>query len=367
MGKTTFLNEFFETDELISYDLLDSAIESRYIKEPHLLEETLLQLPRRKKHILIDEIQRVPQLLDVVHRLSLKAPHLKFALTGSSARKLKRGKANLLAGRAFVYHLYPLTEIELGDAFDLKSVLRWGSLPGLFRFTEDSDRIKFLQAYCQTYLREEIAAEQLVRNLNPFRLFLEIAAQVNATIVNFAKIAHDINVDTKTVQTYFEILEDTLVGTLLPAYHRSLRKRQRQNPKFYFFDMGVKAALDQTVMTGLTPGTYGYGMAFEQFVILEAMRLNQYFERGFQFSYLRTKDDAEIDLIIERPGARVAFVEIKSTTKVTDSDLSTLKLFLRDFPKAEGFCLSQDPIARKKDGIHLLKYQKGFKELGLSP
>jgi predicted AAA+ superfamily ATPase len=200
-------------------DLLLPESEEKYAKKPETLIEELqfYQVNNPDQQwVFIDEIQKLPKLLDVVHKL-IEEKHFKFALSGSSSRKLKRGKANLLAGRAFLYELFPFTFLEMNSFFNLDSVLQWGSLPKIFEFN-DEDRVSFLRSYVQTYLKEEIVAEQLVRNLQPFRNFLEVAAQANGQILNFSKLARDINSEVPTVQSYFEILIDTYIGFYLHQY-----------------------------------------------------------------------------------------------------------------------------------------------------
>jgi len=284
-----------------------------------------------------------------------------------SARKLKRGASNLLAGRAFVHHLHPLTHLELGTAFRLKDALRWGTLPRLYHLSNNEEKAEFLSAYAFTYLKEEIATEQIVRKLAPFRNFLEIAAQTNGQIVNFSKIADDVGVDIKTVQSYFSILEDTLAGFLLPAYHRSVRKSQRSHPKFYFFDTGVKRSLEGTLRQDILPRTYAFGRAFEHFLILEIFRLNDYYRGDCRLSFLRTKDGLEIDLVLDRPGRPTAFIEIKSSDCVTERDLSSLNRFLNDTLAGEGFCLSLDLHEKKIGHVSCFPWTQGLKALGFSP
>ncbi len=315
-------------------------------------------LPESIQWVVIDEIQRIPKLLDLVHHL-IETTSIQFALTGSSSRKLKRGAANLLAGRAFVYHLHPFTSIELGDRFDLLQSLQWGTLPKIFQLENHSDKEAFLRSYTFTYLREEIVAEQIVRKLDPFRLFLEVAAQSNGQIINFTRIAEDTGVDTKTVQTYFEILEDTLIGFLLPPFDRSIRKRQRTNPKFYYFDVGVQRSLARTLQVPLQEGSFAYGNAFEHFLIAEIRRLLDYLKPDWRMFYLRTKDDAEIDLILERPGESYLLIEIKSTNQVGARDCETLQRFIHDFPNANAFCISRD-IQRKQIGDVTCQFWRDF-------
>lgn len=364
-GKTTFLRDFFAASKPMWIDLLDPQAEDRYARNPQTLVQEIEALKGKTEWVVIDEVQKLPKLLDIVHGLIEKSK-IKFALTGSSARKLKRGSANLLAGRAFVYHLFPLTAAELGRAFNLRSALRWGSLPEIESLKSEAEKSEFLRAYALTYLKEEIWDEHIIRRLDPFRRFLEIAAQMNGEIINYSNIAVDIGSDIKTVQSYYEILEDTLVGVNLEPFHFSLRKRQRKNPKFYFFDLGVKSALERSLMQQAEPSSYAFGKAFEHFVMLEAFRLNSYLRKDFRFSYLRTKDDAEIDLVIERPGLPLAFVELKSTERVGERDTRTLERFYKDFGKAEAFCLSRDPIPKKIGSVQALPWDQGLKELGLS-
>ncbi|WP_446831744.1 ATP-binding protein [Candidatus Foliamicus sp.] len=364
-GKTTYIRETFGPDESLYLDLLDPEIEDLYARNPGRLEQQVRALPDAVEWVLIDEVQRAPRLLDVVHRL-IESTAKQFVLTGSSGRKLRRGASNLLAGRAFVYNLYPLTAPELEKACTLDDALRWGTLPRLFSLEADEDRRAYLRAYALTYLKEEIVAEQIVRRLDPFRRFLEIAAQANGAIINYANIAKDVNADPKTVMSYFSILEDTLIGFLLPAFHRSIRKQQRVNPKFYYFDPGVKRALDRTLDVPLTEGTYEYGRAFEHFVITQIIHLCRYRYPDWKFSYLRTAAGAEIDLVIERPGLSAVLVEIKSSRRVEDRDTRTLKRFSADFRQPLALCISRDPQRMKMGEILCLHWRDALAELNLN-
>ena len=363
-GKSTLLRQFFAGDKTLWIDLLDPEQENRYAVRPDELAQQVRAGLGELDWVVIDEIQKAPRLLDVVHS-TIETHGTRFALTGSSARKLKRDSVNLLAGRAFVYHLFPLTSRELGDAFDLTRALHHGTLPGLLRLTSDEERKAFLRAYALTYLKEEVWAEQFIRKLDPFRRFLAVAAQCNGEILNYSNIARDIGADHKTVASYFEILEDTLLGFLLEPYHESVRKRQRQAPKFFFFDPGVARALSGTLNVELVSSTYGFGRTFEHFVLSEIVRLSDYRQKDYRFSYLRTKDGAEVDLIVERPGSRTALVEIKSTDRVDERDIRDLCRFLPDFPGAEAFCLSRDKVRKRIGDVLAVPWQEGLEELGL--
>ncbi len=363
-GKTTYIREVFDPATSLYVDLLDPEIEDAYRRAPQRLEQQVRALAEAVEWVLIDEVQRAPRLLDVVHRL-IESTGKRFVLTGSSGRKLRRGASNLLAGRAFVYNLYPLTVPELGDSFELDDALRWGTLPGIYALYGDDDRRAYLRAYALTYLKEEIVAEQIVRRLDAFRQFLEVAAQSNGMIVNYSNIARDVGVDPKTVMAYFSILEDTLIGFLLPAYHRSVRKQQRSNPKFYLFDTGIKRSLDRTLELPLNAGTYEYGKAFEHFIVTQIEHLARYRHPDWRLSYLRTGAGAEIDLVIERPGRPVAILEIKSSERIDDRDIRSLARFAGDFAGPVALCVSRDPTRMATDGVLCVHWGEAFRELGL--
>jgi len=367
-GKSTFLKEFLLKNKRVYWiDLLDFAREQHYRKYPQELKNEIMGATKPYSWVVIDEVQRAPRLLDVVHQL-IESTKTRFILTGSSARKLKRGSANLLAGRAFVNHMHPLTFLELKDTFSLNEVLTFGSLPKIFHLQSRAEKSAFLESYALTFLKEEIKEEQVVRNLDPFSRFLEIAAQANGEIVNYLNIARDVGVSSNTIQIYFQILEDTLMGFFLPAFGGSVRKQQRQSPKFYFFDLGICRALQQVSDQKLTPGTYGFGRYFESYIILEFMRLNSYLRKGLRFSYLRTKDQAEIDLIISKPGRPSVLLEIKSADHVHEKDARTLEKFIGDFGAgARGCILSLDPVQKKFGKIQALYWLDGIKKiLGIS-
>lgn len=362
-GKTSLLKRHFSAmEDVLFLDLLNDEILERYALAPQSLVRELEQMKRKPSWILIDEVQKEPRLLNVAHQLIESKEKYKFAFTGSSARRLKQKGTNLLAGRAFVRNLYPLSFLELEQSFVLEEVINWGSLPKIYDFSDRNEKIDFLKAYANTYIKSEIQEEQWVRKVIPFRKFLPIAAQMNGKPLNYTAIARDVGVESPTVQTYFEILEDTLLGFHLPAYHKSIRKQQRSAAKFYFVDLGVKKALQRTLNLALTPQTAEWGFAFEHLVICEAHWLNDYFGKNFELSYLQTKDNFEIDLIVERPGQRVAMVEIKSADKIHPQQFSRLSAFVKE-NKAEGFVLSNDPIEQSHEKVAFLPWQKGLRTI----
>jgi len=333
-GKSTLIENTFNVNQTHFFNLLSFQQQSRFLRNPDELYDIVIAFPDSVQYVVIDEIQKVPALLDVVQRL-MKDTDRYFILTGSSARKLKQGGANLLAGRAFVYFLYPYSFVELKNNFNLQTALHWGMLPELIALKDSTDKENFLYAYAHTYLKEEIWEEQFIKDLEPFRHFLEVAAQCNGKIINFANIARDIGIDNKTVQRYYSILEDTLIGFFLPAFENSFRKRLNTKPKFYFFDTGVTRCLNRTISVPLVESTHTYGDVFEHFVILEIIKLASYYRRDYRFSYIRTIDDVEVDLVIERPKLPLLCIEIKSSTQITKYDISSFIRLSKDIPNSE--------------------------------
>jgi predicted AAA+ superfamily ATPase len=365
-GKTTLLKRIFgDGPDILWIDLLSDEAEERFGRNPDELTKHLKE--KHYNYIIIDEIQKFPKLLDIVHlEIERKDQEIKsyFILTGSSARKLKRNSANLLGGRAFNYLLFPYTHLELAENFNLDLVLRFGSLPLTWSYTDNEEKAEFLRGYVRNYLKEEILEEQIVRQIDAFRDFLEVAAQNSGDIINYSKIARDVGSSDQTVKSFYQVLEDTLIGFSLPSFHRSIRKRQREAPKFYLFDLGVKSALERTLKIPLDKRTSSYGKAFEHFVILEIFRMCEYLKNDYRLSYLRTKDDAEVDLVIERPGRPDLLLEIKSTDKVTEDDVRTVSRFSKEWDReAEGQVWSQDNLSKKINDVYCYHWQEGFKKL----
>lgn len=354
-GKSTLL-EHWNTEGYDIYDLLDPETEAKLNQNPLLIIDQWKI--NQKKWIIIDEIQKNSKLLDVI-QTGISKHKINFALTGSSARKLKRGSANLLGGRASEFHLHPLTHLELGDKFDLSASLAWGTLPEILHL-EPTEKVRALYSYVSTYLKEEVLVEQLIRKIEPFRKFLEVAAQMNGKILNYARISNDSQVEEKSVARYYQILDDTLLGFFLEPYHNSIRKRQTQKAKFYFFDCGVTRALQNQLTLPVNEHTINYGHLFEQLVILEFIRLNDYFESRYKFSYLMTKDNAEIDLIIERPGEKIVLVEIKSTNNNLPEHGKKLKSFANDFNNPELFVLNNSDRPMESDGVKYMNWKLGI-------
>ena len=360
-GKSTLLRSLPQFKDCLYIDLLKPSQEEIYALDPEALIRQTEHMSS-KNWVVIDEVQKCPKLLDVVHSL-IEDRKINFALTGSSSRKLKNGGANLLAGRAVVFSMCPMTYFELNNKLNLSEILNWGTLPKILDFSTAIEKTRYLKSYVHTYLKEEIQVEQIVRKLEPFRLFLPVAAQMDGQILNYSKIAKDVGVDHKTIANYYQILVDTNLGFFLDSYHKSVRKVQHETPRFYFFDTGVKRALEKQINIPLEPKTTAYGNAFESWFINECHRYNTYLELDYSFSYLRTKDDAEIDLIIETPDKKTFLVEIKSATKINKDHLKHLLSFKKDFVGAEFICACD--ISRKEvlDGIQILPWRDALKKI----
>lgn len=352
VGKTTLLRTVTAD---AWFDLLDPEAEMRYRPAPRLFWEEVAAL-RDGSRVVVDEIQRIPALLDYVQMGIDRLRHT-FLLSGSSARKLRRGTANLLGGRALDLRLHPLTAREMGDAFRIEHALRYGTLPlvaSLVAAGREPLAAEHLRSYVTTYVREEVQAEALTRNVGNFQRFLVIAAQANGQIVEFANVSRESGVPASTVKGYFEILDDTLNGFLLWPWHRSERKKAR--PKVYFFDCGVVRALQNRLVD--PPGPAERGLLFETWFVGEMIRLRDYLRRPHTFSFLRDRN-VEIDVIVEDGRGPRLGIEIKSgraTGEATAADL-----FRRRFPGVRFVVASlADPRPRKSGGLEILPWREAL-------
>ena len=366
VGKTSWLQSRFADLRVLWIDLLDEDIFEQYSLKPNSLDA---ELEERKvsgslpSMVVIDEVQRVPRLLNVAQKW-IQREKLIFILTGSSARKLRRGGANLLGGRANSYGMFPLTIEELGAKFDLQHALQWGTLPEMFAMQTDRERLAYLKSYCTTYLKEEVLVEQLIRKLPPFRRFLSVLAQHQSKLLNYEKFARDIGVDSKTVQSYIEILEETYLGILLRPHHPSLRKSQLLSPKFYFFDSGVQRQLAGMASSPLHQSTSLYGETFESFVIQEIYRMNIYCESDYELSFYTSKHGFEVDIILSRAKERI-FIEIKSTERIDEVEARALESGLEGLPlkPTRMVYLSRDERSQRIGKIECRHYRTFIREL----
>lgn len=338
-GKTTLMRNSLPGVRV--YDLLDSSVYLALSRNPGRIAE---ELNPETRLIAIDEIQRLPELLNEVHRL-IEQAGIRFLLTGSSARKLRRGGVNLLGGRARTKYLHPLIRHELRDHFDLSRAIARGTLPSIY-FSDDP--AADLQAYTGTYLQEEVVAEGATRNVPAFSRFLHVAALCNGTIVNFTKVANDAQVPRTTVYEYFEILRDTLVLFELPAWRKTVTRKPLVSSKYYFFDVGVASALQGRQVR---PGTPEFGPAFETYLMHELSSYSDY-RSGEQLAFWRSTSGFEVDFII---GDHTA-IEVKAKSNVSLQDLKPLRALAEEGKLKRYLCVTLEPRRRNVEGITVLPY-----------
>ncbi len=344
-GKSTFIKH--QLTDVFTLNLLDANIYATLARNPNNLEKLIYT--QEKKIIAIDEIQLLPALLNEVHNL-IENKNIHFLLTGSSARKLKSGRANLLAGRALLAELFPLTYKEI-PAFSLQRYLQFGGLPMVYLGKRPKAK---LSAYANLYLTEEIKSEAIVRKIPSFTKFLHFAALSSGKILNFANIANDTGIAASTIREYYYILEDTFMGFMLPVWTKTIKRKAVSKAKFYFFDIGVRNALAK--IEHLEPNTDIYGQAFEHFIACELRAYISYKEKFLSLSYWQSKTGIEVDFIV---GERVA-IEVKSTNNIQKKHLKGLQALKEEQICQQYFLVSQNKInLRYDDNIDVL-YWKDF-------
>ena len=350
VGKSTLLKNRFP--KAIYIDLLNSDLRRRFKQNTGLFKEMLIKYPAETL-VIVDEIQKVPELLDEVHSLMVDYG-LHFILSGSSARKIKKSGANQLGGRAIPETLYPLVSAEITD-YDLNKAIQNGTIPRHYAVTNAKNRIK---AYIDLYLKEEIKEEAAVRNVDNFERFMEVAAISDGEIINYENIATDCGVSANTVKSYFKILYDSLIGYEIPAYRKVIKRKLTQAPKFYYFDVGVANYLMRRYK--LEPGTPEYGHAFEHLVMQEIIAYLGYKGELDQLSYWHAYSGEEIDAIIG--DAKIA-IEIKSADEIQRKHTESLREFAKEHPNAKLIVVSRDKITRQSGGIDLYYATDFFKAL----
>ncbi|OGN53745.1 MAG: ATPase [Chlamydiae bacterium GWC2_50_10] len=323
-GKTLWLRSRVPTG--LYFDLLNQELFFDLLKNTHRLEE---MIPKGcKEWIIIDEVQKIPDLLNEVHRL-IEKNRYKFILTGSSARTLKRKGVNLLAGRALYYKMFPLTAIELGSDFKIEKSLKYGQLPTIH--AQDVKPEDYLHSYIYIYLREEVMQEGLTRNAGAFARFLQVASFSQGSILNITEIAREVSIERKTVEDYFQITEDLLLACRIPPFTKRAKRKTVSHPKFYYFDVGVYRALRP--MGPFDVPEEAEGPALESLVLQELQAINSYFAYGYDFYFWRTVDKHEVDFILYGPKGLIG-IEVKRSKKIDAADLKSLKAFQSDYPSA---------------------------------
>jgi len=359
-GKSYFLKNHFQ--ESIYYDLLNTRETMRLIRAPYLLREEVLSLSadKLKYPIIIDEIQKIPELLNEVHWM-IENTKAQFILCGSSARKLKTSATNLLGGRAWQYDFYPLIYNEIPD-FDLLKALSHGLIPDHY-LSSSKHLNNYLQAYVDIYLKDEIRNEGLVRNLPAFAKFLDVVGISNGEMTNMNNIARDCGVSRTTVQDYYQILEDTLLGYFLRPYTKKVKRDLiTATTKFYLFDVGIANYLGKRVVTSLKGAAAG--KSFEHYILMELIAFRSFNRKRFDITYWRTKSGYEVDFIL---GDNVA-IEVKISEQVHKQDLKGLIAFCEEHPKMKAYVISQDQKPRQlkindKLTISILPWKDFLKKL----
>ena len=342
-GKSTMINRYLKTinQPYLIYDLLKSKTFLTYGNNPDMMRDEIhYKLNSLNKddilNVFIDEIPKLTILLDEVHSLIEEYKgKIRFILSGSSARKLKRGGANLLAGRAIELFLYPFSMLELGhDSIPLPWYVKYGFIPAVVSNYKTTDIASdILYTYVDTYLKEEVKAEAIVRNISAFSKFLELAASENTQRTNYKNISRETGVSERTISQYYQILEDTLIGTKLYPYKKSVRKQVIETPKFYFFDNGIVSALSNIISVDISKVPRLYGTLFESLAVNEVLKIGYNFRKHWKYYYYATKGGVEVDLIIEKNPFEIIAIEIKSVKKVIKQHFRGLTFFADSLPE----------------------------------
>lgn len=347
-GKTTWALNYYP--DALKFDLLDSGTYRELLAKPNRLADYIP--PGFKGQVLIDEIQRIPELLNEVHRL-IESRKLIFILTGSSARKLRRKGHNLLAGRALSYHMHPLTALEMKEDFSVGRALVRGMLP----MAQQEDYEKYLHTYVQTYLEQEILQEGLTRNLSAFSRFMEVASLSQGQVLNVSNVAREAGIERSVVTGYFEILRDLLIGYFLPPFTKKAKRRLISHPKFYYFDPGVYHAIRPTGPYD-TPKELG-GISLETLVHQQINAVNDLLELGYKLYYFRTSTGVEVDFILYGKNG-IKAVEVKATDHFQDNMLAGLKNFSADYPEAKLYLLYGGTKRMYVDNVIILPVQEAL-------
>ena len=343
-GKSTLLKMRYPN--ALIFDLLLSRVYNDLAKDPDSLRETVLA-NLDKTPVIIDEVQRLPNLLNEVQWLMVNH-HVRFILSGSSPRKIIRSGANLLGGRALRYELYPLISQEIPD-FDLIRAINNGLLP---RHYDSTNSKKLISSYLGNYLRDEIVAEAKIRNVEIFSRFLEAAAFTNGEMVNYTNIATDCGVSATTIKAYFQILEDTMLGRFLPSFQKKPKRKVIQAPKFYLFDIGI--ANNLLNRGRIEPKTELFGKVFEHFIYQELYAHSRYTGQEYAICYWRTTSKLEVDFIL---GDHEVAIEVKSTDHAESRHLKGLKAFAEEYEVKKKILISNDSLPRLIDDILVLPWR----------
>ncbi len=351
-GKTTWLKD--QLPQALFINLLQAEFYTLLLANPGKLRDLIP--PNNEDWIIIDEVQRIPALLNEVHDL-IESKSYRFILTGSSARTLRRKGVNLLAGRALTYHMHPLTVAEQESTFDIQQSLQFGHLPA--RFSE-ADPGKYLKDYVQTYLREEVMQESLTRNIGHFSRFLEVASFSQGETISVSDVAREAQIERSVADNYFSILEDLLIAVRLPIFSRKAKRKLMTQKKFYYFDVGVFKAIRP--LGPLDSAAEIDGPALETLVLQELRAINNYQNCGYQIYYWRTKNKLEIDFVLYGPKGLLA-IEVKRSSHIQYKETRALREFKKDYPPAQCYVFYGGPIILYEEQVTLIPIEQALQEL----
>lgn len=360
-GKSTWIQSLLVNEKYFIVDLLSISIYKKYkINAEVFFDEMLYQIKEKKIEIIfVDEIQKIPELLNEIHRLIELKLNCSFILSGSSARKLRRGGANMLGGRAIIRYMFPFTWFELQNNFDLERTLQYGLICGMY-FDDTETAISKIQAYVDLYIKEEIIEEGVIRQLTPFYRFLDLCGQYTSEIVNYSNIARESHTTEKTIKSYFQILEDTLIGYFLPSYDVSVKRSLSKHPKFYFFDNAVSTCLNQRLNDPLSNSEKG--VLFEQFLINQFKAYISYSSLQRKLSFWRTSQGDEVDLIIAQGNKIKIAIEIKYMKQISKRDIKSVVKFQEEHPLVPIYILCLTDMPYKIEEITIIGWKDFLKE-----
>lgn len=352
VGKTAWVKHC--CPDALYIDLLKSRNFNQLFAEPDRLAEMIPE--GFDNWIILDEVQKIPQLLDEVHR-QIETNQHKFILTGSSARSLRKKGVNLLAGRARTYHMYPLTAYEMGSEFNLELALKYGMLPTVYK---DSDPLEYLASYVETYLEQEVKAEGLTRNLSNFVRFLESASFSQGSVLNISAVARDAGVHRKTVNDYFDILEDLLIAKKIPIFTKRAKRKMLAHPKFYFFDVGIYQSIKPKGPLDIYEEADGIGL--ESLFLQELTAVNAYLGLDYKLYYWRTSAGQEVDFVLYGEHGLIA-IEVKRTSNFARKDLKNLKIFKEDYPMAKTYFVYGGQEEACIEGVNVVSYGRTIENI----
>lgn len=355
-GKSTYIKNYLRGKKYFSIDLLDHDLFVKYQLNPEQLKKDVAFQVERElvKYVVIDEIQKIPELLNVIHSLIEKKYSCQFILTGSSARKIKKQNVNLLGGRAALIKMFPFVYSEVKNNFNIDEQLQYGTICGLYDDNKETKIIK-LKSYLETYIKDEILSEGVFRKLPPFYRFIDLIGQLSSEIINYSNIGRESHTSEHTIKSYFQVLEETFIGFYLPAFDVSVKRSLSLHPKFYLFDCGLTNVICQRLQDPLDPEVKG--KLFEQWIINEIRAHISYENKERSLFFWRTKEGHEVDLLITKGTKPLLAIEIKYKTKIQKSDFSGINKLKEDYPNLTTWLISNVSSPYEENGTLIIPWE----------